>query len=808
MNTKSFLRARGSSEFQMAKRVVESLTVAAALWVALGQASWSASAQNWEAAGFGAGGFFPHVAVDPADSRIVYLASDVSGLNKSTNHGDTWFKINAGLDSREVSVFAIDPSDSQRVWAGTPLGLYSSTNGGALWSLAATNILCYKHVNYRGITINHQGVMLVASHLLVGETYPPESGNLVGQLYRSMDGGKTWVRSAQLEAQFADSYRRFPAVVFDPHNDSHAYLLVEGVGMLKSTDAGSSWSYFTNSLPQGLMWKNLDVGSNVVFATAVPTLVYRSAKSSASWRLITNGISGAESTDYPNADAIRVSPADDQVVYLGQAGWPSVLYRSSNGGEDWLGSAVPEDYAFDTNNAPFQTWNNPFQALICIAIDPSYPSRVYYASWFGAWRSDNGGTNWIEKVVGSENTICTSVLADGATLYAANMDVGVYRSLDQGRTWWPCVPAPGQTDVEVQAWSLDRGAGATVYAGVTMQAIGSPAIPAVCRSDDGGVTWHIKTNGLYRPPDFDILTFVTLAAHPRQAGTLYVAVEAYTDNRAIHRSLDYGNTWTPLHHAPGSPDNPFSRRVKCIEADTVGTNRLFAGLYWDGLWYSEDGGTNWARAHGNGVDLDYASVQTTLALADGTVLAGFDNGLYRSTDHGHTFSPVLTSADWGEGSLEYVYAVAVNPADANDLFVSTAQTYPVWYNRGSVWRSSDAGTTWSNITGNLPVKPVVGLSCRDGLLYASTWGANVYRCRVDAPAAPFQIAGISRDPGGQIFLRWPSRTNQQFTLLIATNLTSAFSPAMSHIPARPPENVQAIPMTNGKCQFYRVLIEP
>jgi photosystem II stability/assembly factor-like uncharacterized protein len=86
--------------------------------------------------------------------------------------------------------------------------------------------------------------------------------------------------------------------------------------------------------------------------------------------------------------------------------------------------------------------------------------------------------------------------------------------------------------------------------------------------------------------------------------------------------------------------------------DTAGVNRLFAGLYWEGLWYSEDGGTNWARAHGNGVDLDYASVQTILALADGTVLAGFDNGLYRSMDHGHTFSAVLTNANWGENSLE------------------------------------------------------------------------------------------------------------------------------------------------------------
>ena len=127
MNMKSRSQPSGLIGVRKPKPLLKSLTRAATLLVALGQASWSVSAQNWERAGFGAGGFFPQVAVDPADSRIVYLASDVSGLNKSTNYGDAWFKINQGLDSREVSVFAIDPSDSRRLWAGTPLGLYSST---------------------------------------------------------------------------------------------------------------------------------------------------------------------------------------------------------------------------------------------------------------------------------------------------------------------------------------------------------------------------------------------------------------------------------------------------------------------------------------------------------------------------------------------------------------------------------------------------------------------------------------------------------------------------------------------------------
>lgn len=79
--------------------------------------SASLTAQSWQPAGFGAGGFFPQIMVDPADSSIVYLAADVSGLNKSTNYGDSWFKINSGLECREVAAFAIDPANSLRLWA-------------------------------------------------------------------------------------------------------------------------------------------------------------------------------------------------------------------------------------------------------------------------------------------------------------------------------------------------------------------------------------------------------------------------------------------------------------------------------------------------------------------------------------------------------------------------------------------------------------------------------------------------------------------------------------------------------------------
>jgi hypothetical protein len=50
----------------------------------------------------------------------------------------------------------------------------------------------------------------------------------------------------------------------------------------------------------------------------------------------------------------------------------------------------------------------------------------------------------------------------------------------------------------------------------------------------------------------------------------------------------------------------------------------------------------------------------------------------------------------------------------------------VWYNRGSVWRSTDDGSTWTEISGNIPSRRVRNLAYSSTDLYAATWCAHVY----------------------------------------------------------------------------------
>src|SRR5262245_9473442 len=55
-------------------------------------------------------------------------------LNCSIGFGSDWSEINTGLDDTNIRVVTVDPINPALVYAGTPEGLFKSTNGGMVWS--------------------------------------------------------------------------------------------------------------------------------------------------------------------------------------------------------------------------------------------------------------------------------------------------------------------------------------------------------------------------------------------------------------------------------------------------------------------------------------------------------------------------------------------------------------------------------------------------------------------------------------------------------------------------------------------------
>jgi photosystem II stability/assembly factor-like uncharacterized protein len=119
-----------------------------------------------------------------------------------------------------ISSLVIDPLTPTTLYAGTPGGMFKSTDGGATWSASAL-------VN----TISALAIdPLAPSILYVGVS---------GGIFKSTDGGVTWNRTGNLPGG---------VLVFDPLDPTTLYAGAVGNGapgdLYKSTDGGASWSPF------------------------------------------------------------------------------------------------------------------------------------------------------------------------------------------------------------------------------------------------------------------------------------------------------------------------------------------------------------------------------------------------------------------------------------------------------------------------------------------------------------------------------------------------------------------------------------
>ncbi len=75
------------------------------------------------------------LAVDPGDSRIVYVGTDGEGLQKSSDGGATWTAINSGLSNTVIRDLVVDPGDPRTLYAGTwGGGVFQSRDGGEQWN--------------------------------------------------------------------------------------------------------------------------------------------------------------------------------------------------------------------------------------------------------------------------------------------------------------------------------------------------------------------------------------------------------------------------------------------------------------------------------------------------------------------------------------------------------------------------------------------------------------------------------------------------------------------------------------------------
>ena len=631
------------------------------------------------------------------------------GVYRSDDAGRTWR--NLGLKASEhIGRIVIDPRDSNVVFvaaygplwsAGGDRGLYKTTDGGANW----TKVLeISENTGISDVLIDpfNPDVMLAVAHQRRRHTWTLIHGGPDSGVHKSMDGGKTW-RRVRSGLPGGDLGRIVP--VFSPAQKGLVYAKVEAadnpVAMYASLDGGESWERRANAQAQPMYYENIHVdpkNPNRVYLPSVQTQI--SDDGGRTFRGL------GERAKHVDNHVIWIDPDNTDHLLQGSDGG---LYETWDGGRLWRhfsNLSVTQFYNVELDNAspiynvyggtqdnstlggpsrskgPQGATNNDWWIVtggdgFVARVDPNDTNIVYAESQYGGIvRVDRRTServsirpaegkgeaalrfNWESPFIISPHS--SSRLYFGASRLFRSDDRGnswrpispdLTRQTDRntlqvmGRVWTPEAVAQHQSTAtwgNISAVSESRKQEGLLYVGTDDG--------LVQFSYDGGKTWR-RTERFAGLPEYGGYGVYVqrLFAGKNDANTAYALFDNTKNGDFkpyIYKSTDRGATWTAIQG-----DLPANGPALSFAEDHVNPDLLFVGTEF-GLFFTVDGGKKWIRLRTNLPTIAVRDLAVQEREND-LVLATFGRGFYVLDDYsalrevnatvfqkdGHIFTP-------------------------------------------------------------------------------------------------------------------------------------------------------------------------
>lgn len=655
----------------------------------------------WRNIGPFRGGRSLAVAGVASDPLVYYFGATGGGVWKSADGGNTWLAVSdSTFKSSSVGAIAVAPSDPNVVYVGMGEadirsnisfgdGMYKSTDAGKSWLKTG----CEKVDAIANIEVHPTNPEIVYLSALGNPFHPnPERG-----VYRSLDGGKNWKR-----VLFKDDSTGAAVVRLDPNNPRVVYASLwqayrngynmssggPGSGMYKSVDGGESWVCLNDmpGMPVGLLGK-IGIAVSPANSQRVYAIVenakgglFRSDDGGDHWTLINEDKNLWQRPWYYNH--VAADPKNENGVFVLNVN----AWKSSDGGKTfsripvrhgdvhdiWINPLNPENFIIGDDGGAEVTYNGgaffteldiPTAQFYHVSLDNDFPYNVYGAqqdnssiriasrtsgysigndSWFsvaggeaGYIQADPGNSDITyggeydgsltryDKKTGQvrdispypESNIGSPAAAkkyrfqwtypivfsphDASKMYVTSQHVHVTR--DEGHSWEIISPDLTRNDPKTTGKTggpitLDM-TGAEVYATIFTFAE-SPVEAGVlwAGSDDGlvhvstdnGKNWTNVSIPSGQLPEFSMISLVHPSDHAK--GKLYLAANKYMfGDRTpyLFKTSDYGKTWTKITR--GIPADEYCRVVR---EDPNKPGLLYAGTE-RGIYVSYNDGGSW-----------------------------------------------------------------------------------------------------------------------------------------------------------------------------------------------------------------------
>jgi photosystem II stability/assembly factor-like uncharacterized protein len=530
------------------------------------------------------------VAQDPQNPDILYAAAwqrrrhvwtlidggPESAIYKSTDSGETWTRLRAGLPAGEMGRIgiAISPANTNVVYATIEAtnrqgGIFRSEDRGATW----------ERRNEYDTTAMYYG-QIVADPKNVDRVYVPNVRTMV-----SDDGGRT-LRTLGERSKHVDNH----ALWIDP-NDTDYYLVGCDGGVYESFDRGANWHFKANlpitqfydvTVDNSTPFYYVYGGTQDNFSLGGPSRT-RSATgiTNADW-FVTNGGDGFHT---------RVDPEDPNTVYA------TLQYGSLVRFDRRTGERIGIKPKEGKGEPPLRwNWDSP------LIISPHSSRRLYFAA-NRLFRSDDRGDTW--RAISGDLT----------------------RQIDRDK-----LPVMGKV------WGPDAVAkhASTSFYGNIVALSESPKKEGLIYvgTDDGLV--HVTENGganwrrIETFPGVPEMTYVTrLYASQHDVNTVYALFNNHKNadfKPYILKSADAGKTWTSI-----TANLPENGPLWAIAEDHLDPNLVFLGNEF-GLFFTLDGGAKWTQMR-NGLPTIAVRDLAIQKRENDLVVGTFGRGIYILDDY-------------------------------------------------------------------------------------------------------------------------------------------------------------------------------